>query len=63
MEKSTERKNKLILIPIILLILGIIIRMLFTGFFGARVTYSDFTGVQTYTHDTIDHIQYIQYVH
>jgi 4-amino-4-deoxy-L-arabinose transferase-like glycosyltransferase len=63
MKKKTDKKKRLfILIPIIILSLGIIIRLLFTGYFGVRQTYSDFTGVQTYTHDTIEHSQYIQYV-
>lgn len=64
MKKIILKKIKYIipLIPIILLALGIIIRIMFTIEFGVRETYSDFTGVQTYTHDTPYHSQYIQYV-
>jgi hypothetical protein len=63
MKKIIWDKNKLILgIPIVILALGIIIRLLFTGYFGVRETYSDFWGVQSYTHDTTEHIKYIEYV-
>jgi len=55
-------KNNLLWIPIIILALGVIIRLLFTGSFGVRETYHDFWGVETYTHDTIEHIEYIQFV-
>jgi hypothetical protein len=43
-------------------ILGIVLRILFTGYFGVRENYDNFWGTTTYTHDTGDHIQYIKFV-
>jgi hypothetical protein len=45
-----------------ILILGVVLRILFTGYFGVRENYNNFWGTTTYTHDTVEHIQYIKFV-
>ena len=46
------QKNKIVIIPILILILGIIIRLLYVSYFG----------FENYTHDLQSHVEYIQFV-
>jgi len=62
MKKIQINKNSIVWIPIIILFLGIIIRLSFTGYFGIKETYKDFWGAETYVHDVPEHIQYVQFI-
>ena len=61
-----EKNNRIALIPLTLLILGIIVRLAYVNYFGFEshpqeyMNYSP--GNQSYTHDLPNHIQYIQFV-
>lgn len=61
--KKNLTKNTFVWTPVlVILIIGIVLRILFTGYFGIRNTYDNFWGTTTYTHDTLEHIQYIKFV-
>ena len=61
---TTKNKNSLfILLPVVLLALGIVVRLIYAGYFGSESykNYDHYTVFQ-YTHDSIYHIEYIQSV-